>query len=117
VPASGWVYGGGKIGMMGVLADAVLEAGGTVLGVIPTPDESGGGASGATEMLVVEAMHDRKRRMAEAADSFVTLPGGIGTMDETIEIISWRQLRSARQPIYICDIAGPRRRWSPRSTA
>jgi len=101
------VYGGGKNGMMGVLADAVLEAGGTVLGIIPhflTKSELA--HQGVTEMTVVDSMHDRKRRMAEAADAFVTLPGGIGTMDETIEIISWRQLRLHDKPIYICDIAG-----------
>jgi uncharacterized protein (TIGR00730 family) len=100
------VYGGGKNGMMGVLADAVLEAGGTVLGVIPhflTKSEVA--HQGVTEMTVVDSMHDRKRRMAEAADAFVTLPGGIGTMDETIEIISWRQLRLHDKPIYICDVA------------
>jgi uncharacterized protein (TIGR00730 family) len=101
------VYGGGKNGIMGVLADAVLAAGGTVFGVIPDfltrmevahPD--------VTEMAIVGSMHDRKRRMAEAADAFVMLPGGIGTMDETIEIISWRQLKLHDKPIYICDIAG-----------
>jgi uncharacterized protein (TIGR00730 family) len=101
------VYGGGKNGIMGVLADAVLAAGGTVLGVIPDfltklevahPD--------VTEMAIVASMHDRKRRMAEEADAFVMLPGGIGTMDETIEIISWRQLRLHDKPIYICDVAG-----------
>jgi uncharacterized protein (TIGR00730 family) len=101
------VYGGGKTGMMGVLADAVLEAGGTVLGVIPDfltrmevahPD--------VTEMVITSSMHDRKRRMAEEADAFVAMPGGIGTLDETIEIISWRQLRLHDKPIYICDIAG-----------
>lgn len=92
---------------MGVLADAVLEAGGSVLGVIPdflTKAEVA--HQGVTEMLIVDSMHDRKRRMAEAADAFVTLPGGIGTMDETVEIISWRQLRLHNKPIYICDIAG-----------
>jgi uncharacterized protein (TIGR00730 family) len=101
------VYGGGRNGMMGVLADAVLEAGGTVLGVIPhflTKSELA--HQGVTEMTVVDSMHDRKRRMGEAADAFVTLPGGIGTMDETVEIISWRQLRLHDKPIYICDIAG-----------
>jgi uncharacterized protein (TIGR00730 family) len=101
------VYGGGKNGMMGVLADAVLDAGGAVLGVIPdflTKWEVA--HPGVTEMTVVDSMHDRKRRMAEAADAFVTLPGGIGTMDETIEIISWRQLRLHDKPIYICDIDG-----------
>lgn len=101
------VYGGGRNGMMGVLADAVLEAGGTVLGIIPhflTKSELA--HPGVTEMTVVDSMHDRKRRMAEAADAFVTLPGGIGTMDETVEIISWRQLRLHDKPIYICDVAG-----------
>ncbi len=101
------VYGGGKNGMMGVLADAVLEAGGTVLGVIPdflTKWEVA--HPGVTSMVVTDSMHSRKRHMAEEADAFVTLPGGIGTMDETIEIISWRQLRLHDKPIYICDIAG-----------
>ena len=101
------VYGGGNNGLMGVLANAVLAAGGTVLGVIPgflTRLEVA--HAGVTEMAVVDSMHDRKRRMAEEADAFVTLPGGIGTMDETIEIISWRQLRLHDKPIYICDVAG-----------
>ncbi len=101
------VYGGGKNGMMGVLADAVLAGGGRVLGVIPDfltkwevahPD--------VTEMLSTNSMHDRKRRMAEAADAFVALPGGLGTMDETVEIITWRQLGLHDKPIYICDVAG-----------
>jgi uncharacterized protein (TIGR00730 family) len=101
------IYGGGKNGMMGALADAVLEGGGEVLGVIPDfltqrevahPD--------LTEMVVTRSMHDRKRRMADAADAFVTLPGGVGTLDETIEIVSWRQLKLHDKPIYICDIAG-----------
>lgn len=101
------VYGGGRNGMMGVLADAVLDGGGSVLGVIPAfLTKSEVAHPGVTEMTVVDSMHDRKRCMAEAADAFVTLPGGIGTMDETIEIISWRQLRLHDKPIYICDIAG-----------
>lgn len=101
------IYGGGRNGMMGVLADAVLEAGGSVLGVIPEfLTKSEVAHSGVTEMIVTGSMHDRKRRMAEAANAFVTLPGGIGTMDETIEIISWRQLRLHDKPIYICDIVG-----------
>jgi hypothetical protein len=101
------IYGGGRNGLMGVLADAVLEAGGTVLGVIPhflTKAELA--HPGVTEMVVVDSMHERKRHMAEVADAFVTLPGGIGTMDETIEIISWRQLRLHDKPILVCDIAG-----------
>jgi uncharacterized protein (TIGR00730 family) len=101
------VYGGGRNGMMGVLADSVLKDGGTVLGVIPdflTKLEVA--HTGVTELAVTASMHDRKRRMAEEADAFVALPGGIGTMDETIEIISWRQLGLHGKPIYICDIAG-----------
>jgi uncharacterized protein (TIGR00730 family) len=101
------VYGGGKNGMMGVVADAVLAAGGSVLGVIPDfltklevahPD--------VTRMVVTESMHSRKRRMAEEADAFVMMPGGIGTMDETIEIITWRQLGLHDKPIFVCDVAG-----------
>jgi hypothetical protein len=101
------IYGGGRNGMMGVLAEAVLNDGGTVLGVIPdflTKLEVA--HTGVTELVVTASMHDRKRRMAEEADAFVALPGGIGTMDETIEIISWRQLGLHGKPIYICDIAG-----------
>ncbi len=101
------VYGGGKNGMMGVLADAVLASGGTVYGVIPDFLRKWEVAHpGATSMVVTDSMHSRKRHMAEEADAFVTLPGGIGTMDETIEIISWRQLRLHDKPIYICDVAG-----------
>jgi len=101
------IYGGGRNGMMGVLADAVLEAGGSVLGVIPdflTKWEVA--HPGVTDMLVTTSMHDRKRRMAEEADAFVSLPGGLGTMDETVEIVTWRQLRLHDKPIYICDVAG-----------
>ena len=101
------VYGGGKNGMMGVLADAVLAGGGTVLGVIPdflTKWEVA--HPRVTEMEITDSMHSRKRRMAEESDAFVALPGGIGTMDETIEIISWRMLRLHDKPIYICDVAG-----------
>ena len=101
------VYGGGRNGMMGVLADAVLAAGGTVLGVIPdflTKWEVA--HPGATEMIVTDSTHSRKRHMAEAADAFVMLPGGIGTMDETVEIVTWRQLRLHDKPIYVCDVAG-----------
>jgi uncharacterized protein (TIGR00730 family) len=101
------VYGGGKIGLMGALATAVLEAGGTVLGVIPDflrqwevahPD--------VTEMIVTDTMHTRKTRMAQEADAFVTFPGGLGTLDETVEIVTWRQLRLHDKPIFICDVAG-----------
>lgn len=101
------VYGGGRIGLMGIVADAALAAGGEVLGVIPeflTRREVA--HEGTTELAVTASMHTRKQRMFEAADAFVSLPGGIGTLDETIEIITWRQLRLHDKPILLCDIAG-----------
>jgi hypothetical protein len=101
------VYGGGKNGLMGVLANATLQAGGKVLGFIPNfLTEWEVAHRSLTEMIVADSMHDRKRGMAEAADAFVALPGGLGTLDETVEIITWRQLRLHDKPIYICDIAG-----------
>lgn len=101
------VYGGGKNGLMGVLADAILDGGGTVLGVIPeflTKWEVA--HPGLTEMAITDNMHSRKRRMAEEADAFVMLPGGIGTLDETIEIIAWRQLRLHEKPVFVCNVGG-----------
>lgn len=104
------VYGGGKNGLMGILADAVLQDGGKVLGVIPdflTKWEVA--HPGLTELEITGSMHDRKRRMVEEADAFAALPGGIGTLDELFEIISWRQLRLHDKPIYVCDVAGSAR--------
>jgi uncharacterized protein (TIGR00730 family) len=101
------VYGGGRIGLMGVMAGAALAAGGTVLGVIPeflTRREVA--HEGITELVTTASMHSRKQRMFEAADAFVSLPGGLGTLDETIEIITWRQLGLHTKPILICDVAG-----------
>ena len=101
------VYGGGRIGLMGILADEMLEADGNVWGVIPeflTKWEVA--HPGVTSMIVTNSMHSRKQRMFEEADAFVSLPGGIGTLDETIEIITWRQLRLHDKPILVCDIAG-----------
>jgi uncharacterized protein (TIGR00730 family) len=101
------VYGGGRVGLMGVVADAVLEAGGSVLGVIPDFLMRREVAhQGVTEMVVTDSMHDRKRRMYEESDAFLTMPGGIGTLDETIEVISWRQLGLHDKPILLCDVAG-----------
>lgn len=100
------VYGGGRIGLMGVLADAALAAGGDVLGVIPeflTRREVA--HAGVTQMVITDSMHSRKQRMFEASDAFISLPGGLGTLDETIEIITWRQLRLHAKPILICDVA------------
>jgi uncharacterized protein (TIGR00730 family) len=101
------VYGGGRIGLMGLMADAALAEGGAVTGVIPeflTRREVA--HAGITELIVTDSMHSRKQRLFEAADAFISLPGGLGTLDETIEIVTWRQLRLHAKPILICDVAG-----------
>jgi uncharacterized protein (TIGR00730 family) len=101
------VYGGGRNGLMGIVADAVLAGGGTVTGVIPGHLRSRELAHlGLTELVVVESMHERKAVMAARADAFAVLPGGVGTLDEMIEILSWRQLGLHDKPVYIVDIAG-----------
>jgi uncharacterized protein (TIGR00730 family) len=104
------VYGGGRIGLMGVVADAVLQAGGAVHGVIPeflTRREVA--HRSIAELDVTDSMHARKQRMFELADAFISLPGGLGTLDETVEILTWRQLHLHAKPILICDIAGSAR--------
>jgi uncharacterized protein (TIGR00730 family) len=107
----GLVYGGGRIGLMGLVADAVLAGGGHVTGIIPQRLHDAEIAhAGATELVVVADMHERKRTMAERADAFAALPGGIGTLDETFEILTWRHLRLHDKPIYLVDIAGY---WAP----
>jgi uncharacterized protein (TIGR00730 family) len=101
------VYGGGRIGLMGALADAALDAGGIVTGVIPeflTRLEVA--HAEVAELVVTDSMHSRKQRMFELSDAFVSLPGGLGTLDETIEIITWRQLGLHMKPVLICDVAG-----------
>ncbi|WP_157967160.1 LOG family protein [Elioraea thermophila] len=138
------VYGGGRIGLMGRIADACLAAGGQVTGVIPRflaerevahegvadmrmvaplrirtangrpPGQTGGqgdsrAAEGDERELEINAMHIRKAWMAEEADAFVMLPGGLGTLDETIEILTWRQLGLHDKPIVLCDVAGSAR--------
>jgi uncharacterized protein (TIGR00730 family) len=101
------VYGGGRVGLMGVLADAMLGGGGEVVGVIPDfLMRREVGHSGLTELLNADSMHGRKQRMFELADAFVSLPGGIGTLDETIEIITWRQLGLHHKPVLLCDVGG-----------
>lgn len=101
------IYGGGRIGLMGIMADAAIAAGGAVIGVIPTILTRREVAhDGVSELIVTDSMHSRKRRMFELADAFVTFPGGLGTMDETFEILTWRQLKLHDKPILICDIAG-----------
>jgi len=104
------VYGGGRVGLMGVLADACLEAGGAVTGVIPTfLARREVEHEGITELIETATMHARKTIMAERADAFVMLPGGLGTFDETIEIITWRQLGLHDKPVILCDVAGSAR--------
>jgi uncharacterized protein (TIGR00730 family) len=105
------VFGGGRVGLMGLLADAALAAGGRVTGIIPARLRDAELAHpGATELIVVATMHERKRLMAERADAFAVLPGGIGTLDETFEILSWRQLGMHDKPIFLVDIGGY---WAP----
>src|SRR5215469_10329111 len=107
----GLVYGGGRVGLMGLLADAVLAGGGEVIGIIPARLRDAELAHlGATELVVVDSMHERKRVMAERADAFAILPGGIGTLDETFEILSWKQLELHEKPIFVVDIGGY---WAP----
>lgn len=105
------VFGGGRIGLMGVIADAALAAGGRVIGVIPRNLTGAELAHGrATEMVVVDSMHARKQRMFELSDAFAMLPGGLGTLDESIEIITWKQLRLHDKPIVLVDDGGY---WAP----
>jgi uncharacterized protein (TIGR00730 family) len=101
------IYGGGRVGLMGAVADGVLSGGGEVIGVIPeflTKREVA--HSGLSEMLVTHSMHSRKQRMFELSDAFIMMPGGLGTLDEIVEIITWRQLELHDRPILICDVAG-----------
>ena len=101
------VYGGGRVGLMGALADAALAAGGLVTGVIPeflTRMEVA--HTGLTALHVTDSMHSRKRMMFDLANAFVSLPGGLGTLDETVEIITWRQLGLHDKPVLISNAGG-----------
>ena len=101
------VYGGGKVGLMGTVADAVLAGGGKVIGVIPRQlVELEVAHPGLSELVVVETMHQRKTRMYELSDSFVALPGGFGTMDEMFEMLTWAQLGLHRYPCAFLDVRG-----------
>ncbi len=105
------VYGGGGVGLMGIVADAVLAGGGSVVGVIPDFLESREvGHRGLSELRVVDSMHARKSLMVELSDAFAVLPGGLGTLDETFEILTWRQLRLHDKPIVLIDLDGY---WGP----
>jgi uncharacterized protein (TIGR00730 family) len=101
------VYGGGSIGLMGILADAALEAGGNVIGVTPRRlVEREVAHSSLTELRVVETMHERKALMADLSDAFVSLPGGLGTLDETFEMLTWIQLGYHRKPCALLEVNG-----------
>jgi uncharacterized protein (TIGR00730 family) len=103
----GVVYGGGRLGLMGAVADSALEAGGEVIGIIP---EALVGAEvahkGCTELHVVSGMHERKARFTDLSDGFITIPGGVGTMDELWEAISWSQLGYHQKPVGVLNVAG-----------
>jgi uncharacterized protein (TIGR00730 family) len=103
----GLVYGGGRIGLMGVLADAVLAAGGTVTGVIPRALVSKEVAHlDLKDLRIVGSMHERKALMAELSDGFIALPGGFGTLEEMFEILTWSQLRLHAKPCGLLNVEG-----------
>jgi len=101
------VFGGGRVGLMGIVADAAMARGGRVTGIIPDHLlKAEVGHARVSELLVVPTMHERKEAMFRRSDAFVVLPGGAGTLDETFEIMTWRQLRLHDKPIVIVDIDG-----------
>jgi uncharacterized protein (TIGR00730 family) len=101
------IYGGGRIGIMGILADAVLKAGGRVTGVIPVFLHSKEIAhEGLTQLITVDSMHERKRTMQELSEGFIALPGGFGTLEELFEMITWAQLGLHSKPIGILNVSG-----------
>ena len=103
----GLVYGGGNVGLMGIVADAVLAGGGEVTGVIPEHLMKWEVAhKGLTHLEVVGSMHERKRRMFDLSDGFVALPGGFGTLDEMFEMLTWRQLGLGDRPCAFLDVDG-----------
>jgi uncharacterized protein (TIGR00730 family) len=99
----GLVYGGGHVGLMGVVADAALAGGGEVIGVMT---DSLVADTGLTELEVVASMHERKARMADLSSGFIALPGGFGTLDETIELLTWNQLGLIAKPVVFLDVGG-----------
>jgi uncharacterized protein (TIGR00730 family) len=101
------VYGGGNVGLMGKVAEGVMAKGGHVTGVIPEHLlKMEVGHTGLSELVVVDTMHTRKHRMFELADAFVVLPGGLGTLDETFEILTWKQLGLHCKPVVLLDAQG-----------
>ena len=105
------IYGAGDIGLMSVVARAALENGGKVTGIIPKFIQAFEvGSPGKIELVVVESMHERKQAMFDRSDGFIALPGGLGTLDETIEMITWKQLQQHKKPIVLVDT---NRYWQP----
>lgn len=105
------VYGGGHVGLMGIVADAALAAGAQVTGIIPQHIQAREVAhTTLTELAVVDTMHERKTMMVDKSDAFLILPGGFGTMDEFFEILTWRQLKLHSKPVVIANIGGY---WNP----
>ena len=101
------VYGGGNVGLMGIAANAALEVGGNVIGVIPADiADKEVGHRGLTELQVVDSMHERKMHMARLADGIIALPGGLGTLEELFEMLTWSQLGFHRMPIGLVNVAG-----------
>jgi uncharacterized protein (TIGR00730 family) len=99
------IYGGGNVGIMGILADAVMEAGGEVIGIIPDfLVKREVGHRGITRLEIVDSMHERKQRMADLADAFIAFPGGWGTLEELAEILTWKQLGLISDPIILLNI-------------
>lgn len=107
----GVVYGGGNVGMMGAVADAAMAAGGEVIGVIPEALAAKEVAHhGVTDLRIVGSMHERKMIMADLADAFVALPGGVGTVEELVEVFTWLQLGLHDKPVAVLDVADY---WAP----
>lgn len=101
------IYGGGNIGLMGIVADTVIENEGRVIGIIPDfLMQKEVGHKGLTKLEIVGSMHERKKRMADLSDAFIAMPGGWGTLDETAEILTWKQLGLIHQPIGILNVNG-----------
>ena len=101
------VYGGGQVGLMGIVADAAMAAGGEVIGIIPAAlDRREVAHTGLTELHIVETMHERKAMMAELSDAFLTLPGGLGTLEELFETLTWNQLGIHRKPVGLINVDG-----------
>ncbi|MCE3602867.1 TIGR00730 family Rossman fold protein [Massilia sp. P8910] len=103
----GLVYGGGKVGLMGVIADEVMRLGGDAVGVIPQAlVERELAHEGLTELFVVRDMHERKAMMAELSDGFIAMPGGMGTLEELFEMLTWSQLGIHRKPVGVLNAGG-----------